>query len=113
MTPTITYPPHRRGTRFFETINLTQTNGSPLPITGWAFSCPARAFTGSATVLCDLVVTITDGPNGQITVELDSADTLAAALDNVPTLEASLLSIDTDGDETEEAVLIIPLKDQI
>ena len=113
MTPTITYTPHRRGTRFYESIYLTDTNGDELDVTGWAFACNGRAFTGAETVLCTLSVVAVDPGAGHITVELDSASTLDDALDHVPTIEASLLSIDENGDQVEEAVLIIPLKDQI
>ena len=113
MTPIITYPPHRRGTRFFDTITITDEAGVALPVTGWAFSCRGRAYTGATTVLCEAEVVIVDGPNGQISVDLDSAATLDAALDHVPTVEFSLLSIDTAGNELEEAILVLPLKDVI
>lgn len=110
-TPRIVYDPHRRGTRFFETIYLKDSAGAAKNITGYAFSCKGRAFTGATTELVTLTVAVVDAVGGQITVEITASNTLLAALDHVPTLECGLNSTDASGNLDEEATLVIPLLD--
>ena len=113
MTPRINFPAHRRGTRFFETIMLLDSAGDPKDVSAFGFKCQGRAYAGAADVLAELTITIVDAEEGHLEAEFAAADTLAAELDHVPTVEFSLLSIDGDGDQREVAILILPLLPQI
>lgn len=110
MIPHIKYTPHRRGTRFIETIEMLDEDDVARDLTGLAFSCKGREYTGAPTELCTFAVVVIGNPtDGVISIELDSASTLAPALDDVATIAASLISIGADGEPVEELTFDLPL----
>lgn len=110
MIPHVKYSPHRRGTRFIDTIELLDEDDQARDLTGLAFSCKGREYTGATTELCTFAVVVIGDPlDGVISVELDSASTLDPALDDIATIAASLISIDAAGEPTEELTFDLPL----
>jgi hypothetical protein len=63
-----------RGDDFNIPMTLTnpEDNGTPVDITGWTIASQVRY---SKKLISDLTITITDGPQGQFTVSLPSAET--------------------------------------
>jgi len=64
-----------QGTDLSYNLDLTQDDGSPLDVTGYIFTSSIRKSYYSANATANLVVTIVDAANGNVTLTMNAATT--------------------------------------
>jgi len=64
-----------QGTTFSSSVDLTNDDGSPIDVTNYSFVCQIRKSYYSSNATANLVVTVSDAANGNITLGLDAANT--------------------------------------
>ena len=55
-------------------VSMTNSNGAVIPITGRTYTAQLRTTPNIAIISASFTCTITDGPNGEVTCVLSSAD---------------------------------------
>ena len=59
------------------TLTYSDTNATPIDITGWTFSSEIRPYAGSPDLIGSFTVTVVDAAAGKINLSLSPAQTLA------------------------------------
>ena len=63
------------GADFSSALDLAADDGSPINVAGYLFSCSIRKSYYSANVTANVLVTITDAPNGATVLSMTAANT--------------------------------------
>lgn len=64
-----------QGSTFLATIGLRNDDGTVINVAGYTFTSQMRKSYYSTNPTANIGITITDGPNGNITLAIDSANT--------------------------------------
>ena len=64
-----------QGADYFTNMDLTEDDGSPINVTGYAFTGQIRKSYYSTNPTANLVISIVNGPNGNLNITMSSAVT--------------------------------------